>query len=222
MSPCAPDTLIQALNWRYATKVFDPAKKISEADLRTLEESLVLTPSSFGLQPYRFLVVTDPALRARLREASWGQSQVTDCSHLLVFLARKRLTEADVDHLIERTVQVRGVAAESLASYRAMMVGTLVTGPRAASVPEWAARQAYIALGQFMASAALLGLDTCPMEGLDPARYRRGPGAHRHSRSARWWPARWATGRPWTRTPPCPRCASRWKSWWSSGRRPAA
>jgi nitroreductase len=171
MSPCAPDTLIQALNWRYATKVFDPARKISEADLRTLEESLVLTPSSFGLQPYRFLVVTDPALRAKLRDASWGQGQVADCSHLFVFLARKRLTEADVDHLIERTVQVRGVAAESLASYRAMMIGTLVTGPRAASVPEWAARQAYIALGQFMASAALLGLDTCPMEGLDPAKY---------------------------------------------------
>jgi len=171
MSPCAPDTLIQALNWRYATKVFDPARKISEADLRTLEESLVLTPSSFGLQPYRFLVVTDPVLRAKLRDASWGQGQVADCSHLFVFLARKRLTEADVDHLIERTVQVRGVAAESLASYRAMMIGTLVTGPRAASVPEWAARQAYIALGQFMASAALLGLDTCPMEGLDPAKY---------------------------------------------------
>jgi nitroreductase len=171
MSPCAPDTLISALNWRYATKVFDPARKISSADLDTLLQSLVLTPSSFGLQPYRFLVVTDPALKARLREASWGQGQITDCSHLVIFLARQKMTEADVDHLIERIAKVRGDQPENLAGYRSMMVGTLVTGPRAASVPEWAARQAYIALGQFMASAALLGLDTCPMEGLDPKKY---------------------------------------------------
>jgi len=171
MSPCAPETLISALNWRYATKVFDPTRKISDADLQTLKQSLVLTPSSFGLQPYRFLVVTDPALKAKLREASWGQSQVTDCSHLVVFLARKQMTEADVDHLIQRIALVRNDQPEHLDSYRSMMVNTLVTGPRAATVPEWAARQAYIALGQFMASAALLGLDSCPMEGLDPAKY---------------------------------------------------
>jgi nitroreductase len=171
MSPCAPDTLIKALNWRYATKAFEPTRKVSDADLNTLLQSLVLTPSSFGLQPYRFLVVTDPALRARLREASWGQGQVTDCSHLVVFLARQQMTEADVDHYIARIAQVRGDRPENLAAYRGMMVGTLVTGPRAATVPEWAARQAYIALGQFMASAALLGLDTCPMEGLDPKKY---------------------------------------------------
>ena len=171
MSPCAPDTLIAALNWRYATKVFDPSRKISDADLKILEQSLVLTPSSFGLQPYRFLVVTDPQLKARLREVSWGQSQVTDCSHLVVFLARKQMTEADVDHYIQRIAQVRNDQPENLASYKGMMVGTLVTGPRAATVAEWAARQAYIALGQFMASAALLGLDSCPMEGLDAAKY---------------------------------------------------
>ena len=171
MSPCAPDTLINALNWRYATKVFDPARKISSKDLDTLLQSLVLTPSSFGLQPYRFLVVADPGLKARLREASWGQSQITDCSHLVIFLARQQMTEKDVDRLIQRTTQVRGGKPEDLAGYRSMMVNTLVTGPRAATVPEWAARQAYIALGQFMASAALLGLDACPMEGLDPNQY---------------------------------------------------
>jgi len=171
MSPCAPDTLIQALNWRYATKAFDPARKISVADLKTLEQSLVLTPSSFGLQPYRFVVVGDPQLKARLREASWGQAQITDCSHLVVFLARQQMTETDVDRLIQRTVQLRGGKPEDLAGYRAMMVSTLVTGPRAATVPEWAARQAYIALGQLMASAALMGLDACPMEGLDPNQY---------------------------------------------------
>ena len=131
----------------------------------------MLTPTSFGLQPYRFLFVTDPALRAKLKEASWGQAQVTDCSHLVVFLARREMTEANVDHYIDRIAQVRGDQPANLAGYRSMMVNTLVTGPRSATVPEWAARQAYIALGQFMAAAALLGLDSCPMEGLDPAKY---------------------------------------------------
>lgn len=171
MHPISPETLLDALSWRYATKVFDPAR-IVPADLwKVLEQTLVLTPTSFGLQPYRFLVITEPELKAKLRPASWGQSQITDCSHLVVFLARHNLTEADVDHYIQRIATVRGVAAEDLAGYRGMMVGTLVTGPRAATVPEWAARQSYIALGQFMASAALLGLDTCPMEGIDASQY---------------------------------------------------
>jgi len=89
----------------------------------------------------------------------------------VVFLAKDTLTEADVDHYVARVAEVRGQTPESLAAYRGMMVGTLVTGPRAATVDAWAARQAYIALGNFMTSAALLGVDTCPMEGLDAAQY---------------------------------------------------
>ena len=171
MSPIAPETLIQALSWRYATKVFDASRTIAAPTWQALEQSLVLTPSSFGLQPYHFLVVTDPDLKAKLKAASWGQSQITDCSHLVVFLGKRVLTEADVDHYLARITEVRGGKLEDLTGYRNMMLGTLVTGPRAATVPEWAARQAYIALGQFMTSAALLGLDTCPMEGLDPDQY---------------------------------------------------
>ena len=171
MLPISPETLISALSWRYATKVFDPTRKIGPETWEVLAQSLILAPSSFGLQPYRFIVVTDPEVKAKLRPVSWGQSQITDCSHLVVFVARKTLSEADVDHYIARIAQVRGGGSEELAGYRNMMVGNLVTGPRAATVPEWAARQAYIALGQFMASAALLGLDTCPLEGLDAGQY---------------------------------------------------
>jgi nitroreductase len=171
MLPIQPQTLITALHWRYATKVFDATRRISDEDWKHLEESLILTPTSFGLQPYRFIIVTDPELKARLRTASWGQSQITDCSHLVVFVAKQNLTVADIDHYIERIAEVRGTRPEDLAGYHGMMVNTLVTGARAASVPEWAARQCYIALGQFMASAAMLGLDTCPMEGLDPLQY---------------------------------------------------
>ena len=171
MQPISPATLLDALNWRYATKVFDPAAKIAPETWQILEASLVLTPSSFGLQPYRFIVVTDAALKARLKQASWGQGQMLDCSHVVVFTARREMTEADIDHYIQRISTVRGVQPGELAPYKAMMVGKLVEGTRTKSAAEWAADQVYIALGQFMTVAALLGLDTCPMEGLDPVQF---------------------------------------------------
>lgn len=163
--------LLSALNWRYATKVFDSSKPISATTWSELEEALLLTPTSFGVQPYKFIVVTDPALKAKLRPASWGQSQITDASHLVVFLAKNDIVEADINEFIDRIVEVRNVTKESLEGYRSFMVGDLVNGPRHDMIQEWAARQAYIALGNFMTSAAMLNVDTCPLEGLEPARY---------------------------------------------------
>ncbi|HEX9010319.1 MAG TPA: NAD(P)H-dependent oxidoreductase [Holophagaceae bacterium] len=171
MTPTAPTSLLDALQWRYATKKFDPSKKISAAEWATLEQALVLTPSSYGLQPWKFLVVTDPALKAKLRPASWNQSQIEDCSHLVVFLAKDDIAEADVDRFVARIAEVRGVTPESLAGYKGFMMGDLVNGPRHAVIGEWAARQVYIAFGNFMTAAALMGIDTCPIEGLDPAKY---------------------------------------------------
>jgi nitroreductase len=167
----SPSTLLDALQWRYATKVFDSAKTISEADWKALEASLILTPTSYGLQPYRFTVVTDLELKAKLRPVSWGQSQVTDASHLVVFTAQQDMTEADIDRWIQRIVDVRGVDPSSLKGYRDLMVANLVKGPQHARIADWAARQAYIAFGQLMTGAALLGIDACPLEGLDPAAY---------------------------------------------------
>ena len=165
--------LLDALNWRYATKVFDPAKKIPADVWQTLERALVLSPSSYGLQPYRFLVIQDPAKRAALLPHSWNQKQVVDCSHYVVFTARTRITEADVSKLIARTTDVRKIPAESLNFYRDMMLGDLVKGPRSHIAYEWATRQAYIALGNLMTCAALLGVDACPMEGFVPSEYDR-------------------------------------------------
>ncbi len=167
----SPEALIETLHWRYATKKFDPAQKLDAAIWGALEEALVLSPSSYGLQPWKFIVVQDPALRAQLKEQSWGQSQVTDASHLVVFTHRTDLTEADVDRFLARIVEVRGVSAESLGGYRQMMIGNLVDGPKRATIADWTARQAYIALGQLMTAAAALGVDTTPMEGLDPKAY---------------------------------------------------
>ncbi len=164
-------TLLERLNWRYATKKFDANQTISESTWQALSDSLVLTPSSYGLQPWKFWVITNPAIKAELKPVSWNQDQITDCSHLVVFSIKKNLTAEHIDHFIERTAEVRGVTSESLAGYRNMMVSDVVHGVRSLTVFEWATRQTYIALGNFMTSAALLGVDTCPLEGLDPAKY---------------------------------------------------
>jgi nitroreductase len=165
------NNLIQALEWRYAVKQFDATKKIPAQTWETLEQALILTPSSYGLQPWKFLNVQDKGLREKLRAQSWGQSQVTDASHFVVFLGKTAVSEKDIDSFILKTAEVRGAPKEALKGYRDMMVGDLVQGPRSKIAPEWAARQAYIALGNLMTVAASLQVDSCPMEGLDPAQY---------------------------------------------------
>jgi nitroreductase len=171
MKPVTNETLLTQLRWRYATKMFDPQKRISSEDWRVLEEVLLLTPSSFGLQPWKFIVVTDPAKKAELRPHSWNQPQITDCSHLVVFAIRRNLSATDVQRLIDRTVAIRKVPAAGLETYRQMMLGNLVNGSRSKNVDQWSARQTYIALGNFMTSAAMLGIDTCPLEGFEPPKY---------------------------------------------------
>ncbi len=172
-SVLAPDEVLYHLEWRYATKRFDPARRIDPGVWAALEDALVLTPSSYGLQPWRFLVIEDPALRLELRSAGMNQPQLTEASHLVVFAASTVITEQDVDRFIARTADVRGVTAASLDAYRQTMIGDVVSGPRAAIAREWAARQAYIALGMLLSHAAALGIDACPMEGFDPAAYDR-------------------------------------------------
>ena len=166
-----PDALLDSLRWRYAVKRFDPARRIPEDTWKALEEALVLTPSSYGLQPWRFVVVTDPALKASLVPLSWNQPQPADCSHYVVLARRAGLTEADIDRFVARMAEVRGVDATSFQRYRDVMVGGLLKGPQASRVDEWAAYQVYIALGSLMTCAAVLGIDACPMEGIQPGKY---------------------------------------------------
>ncbi len=165
------EMLLTQLNWRYATKHFDPARKIPAATWTTIEQVLVLSPSSYGLQPWRFITIRNPQLRETLQALTMDQPQVTDCSHLVVLARKNVMTEADVEKLVDRTTDVRGQPRGALRSYYDTMVDDIVKGPRSAWVEEWTARQTYIALGNLMTSAALLGVDACPMEGLDPAGY---------------------------------------------------
>ncbi|WP_413290296.1 NAD(P)H-dependent oxidoreductase [Bdellovibrio sp. HCB337] len=161
----------QALEWRYATKRFDATKKISEADWKILEDSLKLAPSSYGVQPWKFLVVQNPALREKLREVSWNQTQVTDSSHYVVLLYKEQMDEPHVQKYVDRIAEVRGVSQESLDGYKQVMLQNLVLTPNPKKIENWAQRQSYIAMGFLLETAALLKIDACPMEGLDPAAY---------------------------------------------------
>lgn len=166
-----PQQLLDQLNRRYATKQFDPGRKISDSDWAALQQALVLSPSSFGLQPWRFIVVNDPTLRAKLKEVSWGQPQITDAARLVVFAHKTNLSEADIDAFLERIVEVRGGSVEALGGYRNAMVGALIQGMDAAARTAWTKNQTFIALGTLLTSAAALGIDACPMEGFDHAAY---------------------------------------------------
>lgn len=171
MKTIGEETLLDALKWRYATKQFDPAKKIAPATWTALEDALVLSPSSFGLQPWKFVVVDDPAIREALVAKSWGQRQVVDASHLVVFTVKHPLTADDVHRHIVRTSEVQGTPLEKLAGFEKVVAGFLEKPPYPLDLQAWSTRQVYLALGNFMTAAALLGVDTCPMEGLDPAGY---------------------------------------------------
>jgi nitroreductase len=171
MSPLPGSQILDALRWRYATKRFDAARKIPDEVWSALEEALVLTPSSYGLQPWKFFVITNQDLKEALVQASYNQRQVADCSHLVVMAVRTGMTEADVDRLIDFTAETRGIDRQVLAGYRNIMIGDIVTGPRSADGTTWAKLQSYIALGNFMTAAALMGIDTCPMEGFLPTAF---------------------------------------------------
>ena len=169
MKPVPDEVVLRQLHWRYATKKFDPTRKIAAEDWRSLEQALVRSPSSFGLQPWKFFVVTDPDLKATLKTASWNQSQITDASHLVVFAIKKNLGAADVDRYLARIAEVRSVPLESLDGFKKMLLGSLSRPVE--EVNAWATRQLYIALGFFLSAAAMLGIDACPMEGFQPEQY---------------------------------------------------
>ena len=171
MQTISPQTLLDQLNWRYAAKKFDPARQIPDEVWNALEQALVLTPSSFGLQPWKFIVVKDKVVREKLKKASWNQNQITDASHLVVFAQKKDLNAADIEHFIQRIAAVRHMPLPSLNGYKQIMLDFVGKAGREVDLNEWAGRQVYIALGNFLTCAALLGIDACPMEGIEPDKY---------------------------------------------------
>lgn len=171
MSRVDNEIIHNQLNWRYACKKFDTTKKIREADWNVLVESLRLSASSYGLQPWKFIVVQNPEIRKQLLPWAWGQTPVTDCSHFIVFTYKEKMDEPHIEKFIQQTASVRGIDPNSLLGYKNMMLGDLVNGPRAEIINWWAQRQTYIAMGTLLTTAAMMEIDTLPMEGLNPSEF---------------------------------------------------
>lgn len=157
---------LEALQWRYATKKFDPSKRVSETDLATLKEAIRLSASSYGLQPYSVLVISDKELREKLRPACWNQPQITDASHVFVFAGKKDFDHSLIDSYLELVSTTRNLPLDSLAGYGDFMKSKLLDLPQP-SKASWASHQAYLAAGNFLSAAAALNIDTCPMEGFE-------------------------------------------------------
>lgn len=163
--------ILSSLNWRYAVKQFEPSKKISTEDWNVLASTLIQAPSSYGLQPWKFLLVETPSIRQELRAVSWNQSQVTDASHLVVFVTRDTVTEEHIVEYIEDMAKTRGLKREDLKGFEDMLLTNIVKGKTGAELLSWTQRQAYIAMGFLLEAAALLRIDSVAMEGLDPKAY---------------------------------------------------
>jgi nitroreductase len=164
------NTFIENQNWRYATKKFNSEKKISNSDLEMLKEAIQLSSSSYGLQPYKVLIIENEEIRKQLQPASWGQSQITDASHLLVFASVTNVDAEYITHYAENMAKTRNIPFDSVKGYADFMIGNI-----ASLTPEkqiiWAQKQAYLALGNLLNAAAELKIDVTPMEGFLPEQY---------------------------------------------------
>ncbi len=169
--PISSAQLLAALHWRYAVKQFDPAKKIPADTWAALEEALVLAPSSMGLQPWKFLVVTNPAVKEQLHAVSFKNLQPLTCSHLVVFALRKDLDAAHIARFVNLTAEKLGVDPASLDGLRKMQEGYVARTAEAGTLNTIQGHQVFIALGQFMTAAALLGVDTCALGGIQTDKY---------------------------------------------------
>lgn len=161
---------IETLNWRYATKKFDPSKKVSEEDIEKLLEAIRLSASSYGLQPYEIFVIKNAELRNKLQSAAFGQPQITDASHLLVFANLAEIDKSYIDEYLDNIAETRTTKRKDLAGFEQMLDNSVLKfSPEEKN--QWAANQTYIALGNLLSAAANFKIDTCPMEGFEADKF---------------------------------------------------
>lgn len=163
-------TFIENQNWRYATKKFNSDKKISNSDLEILKEAIQLSSSSYGLQPYKVLIIENEEIRKQLQPASWGQSQITDASHLFVFASVTNVDAEYITRYAENMAKTRNIPFDSVKGYADFMIGN-ITSLKPEKQIVWAQKQAYLALGNLLNAAAELKIDVTPMEGFLPEQY---------------------------------------------------
>lgn len=162
--------LIDSLEWRYSTKTFDTTKKVSDSDIAELKESLRLSASAFGQQPYRFVCISSQELKDRLRPASWNQPSVEQCSHLFVFCLHRNFGQEQIDQYADLMAEIRNTDAERIERYKAYLGGYL-SKLNPEQTLAWGARQSFIAMGSLLTACALMRIDSCPLEGIEPEKY---------------------------------------------------
>jgi nitroreductase len=170
METITPQNITRALNWRYATKSFDPNKKLTTHQLADLLNAIQLAPSSYGLQPYQIIVVSNQKIKETLKDAAYNQPQLADASQVLVFARTKNYTTAHVDEFAKNIIEIRGGSLEDIKGYVDTMKGTVESRTQD-ELAVWNSKQAYIALGFLLESAALQEIDACPMEGFDTLKF---------------------------------------------------
>lgn len=164
------NTFIENQNWRYATKKYDVSKKITEKDLNILKEAIRLSTSSYGLQPFKVIIIENPGIREQLKPVSWNQSQIVEASHLFVFANIVDMKDFHIDEFIENTAQTRGLNVEDLKMYGDFMKSKITTLPLDTK-SNWTSKQTYLALANLINAAADLKIDVTPMEGFEPEKY---------------------------------------------------
>ncbi|MFB6455631.1 NAD(P)H-dependent oxidoreductase [Chitinophaga sp. Hz27] len=162
--------IIEKLEWRYGVKKYDPTKKLTEEQLNKLIAATRLSASAYGLQPYKILVIENPAVREKLRAASYNQPQVTDASHLIVFARIADLQESHVDAYMQNIAATRNIDQSMLNDFAGILKGA-VNNLDANAAAVWSSKQAYIALGTLLTAAAAEGIDAGGMEGFNAAQY---------------------------------------------------
>jgi len=164
------NNFIENQNWRYATKRYDATKKVSDTDLATLKEAIRLSTSSYGLQPYKVLIIENEEIRKQLQPVSWGQSQIVDASHLFVFANFTDIEDAHIDQYIANIAATRGLTIADVQGYSDFMKSKIVPIPSDKKAI-WTSKQTYLALANLMNAAAELKIDVTPMEGFEPEKY---------------------------------------------------
>lgn len=163
-------SITEALNWRYATQKFDTERTPTKEDIMTLLDAARLSPSWFGLQPWKFILVENRELRQKLKEAGYNQPKITDAPYFVVFAAKTDYTEADVDAYVKSTAEAQGKTIEEMQGFKDAIMGGFIANHKDNLGP-WAMNQTHIAFGVFLASAAVSGIDAGPMGGFDPDKY---------------------------------------------------
>lgn len=162
--------VIDNLKWRYATKKFDTSKKISPSDLETIKEAVQLSASSYGLQLYKVLIIEDAKLREKLKVVSWGQSQITDASYLVVFCNYSKVNDNLIDEFLSNKANTQNLNLDEIKGYGDFMKNNL-SKKGADEIANWTAKQTYLALSNLLMACAELKIDACPMEGFEPEKY---------------------------------------------------